>query len=213
MVSTAAAQDQESASILEAQTMMTGFAGGLLDEARMARIKSLAAVLDYRGVFSELAAASEGLTTLQARLVADDDFDLVYWTWISAQTRRQAAFVAARGKTLISINLIVPDSQSEESMLAASKSLAKKIFDRLPAKFTLPKPSLTPTLSPPTSTPTPVNGVTVPQLIPTAVPTLIPPSGPSPIPTWVGPTPIPPSGPSPVPQSGPTLVPLPTFVN
>ncbi|MHC1782358.1 MAG: hypothetical protein AB9891_06275 [Anaerolineaceae bacterium] len=210
MVSVAAAQDQETTSLMEGQTMMVGFAGGKLDDARMEKIKSMAAALDYKGVFSELVIAAEGLPTLKARLVEDADSDPVFWVWITAQNRRQAAFVAVREWTLVGINLIVSDTQSEESMLAASKLLADRIFERLPVKFTLPKPMPIPTQPPPTPTPTIIGEVTVPQAFPTAVPTLIPQSGPTPVPTWVGPTPVPPSGPSPVPPSGPTLVP--TFV-
>jgi hypothetical protein len=212
-VSVAAAQDHDTIGLLQGQTMLVGFTGGKLDEARMEKIKTMSATFDYKGVFYELTAAAENLPTLKARLVDDDDFDLVFWAWITAQTRRQGAYVAVRGQTMVNINLIVADTQSDGSMLAASKSLAEKIFERLPAKFTLPKPTPTPTLPAATSTPTLVGGVIVPQSFPTDVPTIVPPSGPSPVPTWVGPTPIPPSGPSPVPQSGPTLIPSPTFVN
>lgn len=214
MVSVAAAQDKETIGILEGQTMLVGFAGGKLDDARMTRIKTMAAALDHKGVFSELAAAAGSLPTLKARLVEDDDFDLIYWALITAQTRRQGAFVAARGQTLVNINLVVTDSQLEESMLAASKSLAEKIFARLPSKFTLPKTPAAPTPPVPTPTPTLVGGMTIPQ-VPTPVPTIVPPSAPTlvPSPTYIRPTPVPQSGPTLIPQSGPTLVPSPTLVN
>ncbi|MHC1782359.1 MAG: hypothetical protein AB9891_06280 [Anaerolineaceae bacterium] len=163
MVSVAAAQDQETVGILQGQTMLVGFAGGKLDEARMEKIKAMSAALDYKGVFSELITAAEGLPTLQVRLVDDDKNDLVYWVWITAQTRRQGGYVAVRGQTLVNINLVVADSQSEESMLAASNSLAEKVFERLPEKFSLSM-----------ATPEPA------QNMPDATPTIVP------SPTWVG---------------------------
>jgi hypothetical protein len=46
---------------------------------------------------------------------------------------------------LVNINLVVPDTQSEEAMLAASTSLAEKAFGLLPAKFTLAVPTEAPT--------------------------------------------------------------------
>jgi hypothetical protein len=144
-VSATAAQDQQTNGILQGQAMLLGFAGGQLDETRMNKLKTLAEVLDYKGFFAELVAAAEGSPTVTAKLVEGSDNDLTYWAWINAQSRRQGAFVAVRGQTVVNINLIVADTQSEESMLAASTSLADTIFGRLPAKFTLAVPTPAPT--------------------------------------------------------------------
>lgn len=144
-ISVAAAQDQQTIGILQGQAMLLGFGGIQLDEARMDKLKSLAETLDYRGFFGELVTAAEGSATLKAKLVEDSSSDVVYWAWINAQSRRQGAFVAARGQTLVNINLVVPDTQSEEAMLAASTSLAEKAFGLLPAKFTLAVPTAAPT--------------------------------------------------------------------
>jgi hypothetical protein len=86
--------------------------------------------------------AAKGAPTLKSRLVEDSGSEMVYWAWITVQNRRQAAIVAVRGQTLVNINLVVSESQSEESMLAASTLLADNIFKRLPAKFTLSAPTL-----------------------------------------------------------------------
>ncbi len=145
MISAAAAQDQESSGVLQGQMMMLGLAGVQFDEAGVNKLKPLAESLDYKGFFTELVTAAEGAPTLKARLVEGGGSDVVYWVWIPAQNRRQAAFVAARGQTLVNLNLIVADTQAEETMLAASTSLADQIFERLPSKFTLATPAQAPT--------------------------------------------------------------------
>jgi hypothetical protein len=156
MISAAAAQDQEASGILQGQVMMLGLGGVQFDEAGMNKIKSLAENLDYKGFFTELVTVAEGATTLEARLVEGGGSDVVYWVWISAQNRRQGDFVAVRGQTLVNINLIVADTQAEETMLAASTSLADQIFGRLPSKFTLPIPAQSPT---PTMIPLPATAI------------------------------------------------------
>jgi hypothetical protein len=97
-ISVAAAQDQQTIGILQGQAMLLGFGGGQLDEARMDKLRSLAENLDYKGFFGELVTAAEGSTTLKARLLEDGNSDVAYWAWIDAQSRRQGAFVAARGR-------------------------------------------------------------------------------------------------------------------
>jgi hypothetical protein len=147
-ISVAAAQDQQTSGILQGQVMLLGFAGGQLGETRMSKLKALAESLDYEEFFTELVAAAQGSTTFNAKLVEGTDSDLTYWAWINAQSRRQGAFVAVRGQTLVNINLVVGDTQSEESMLKGSISLADAIFGRLPAKFSLAIPTPVPTQQP-----------------------------------------------------------------
>ncbi len=164
LVSVAAAQEQESIGILQGQMMMLGMGGAQFDEVAITKMKSLAEALDYQGFFSELVAVSGNAPTFQARLVEDASSDLVYWTWISAQTRRQGAYVAARGQTLVNVNLVVADTQTEEAMLAAAKAQAEQAFARLPAKFTLAAPEQAPTQEAtlaPTLEPTPVPSATL----------------------------------------------------
>lgn len=156
MFSATAAQGQETGGILQGQMMMLGLGGVQFDEAGMSSLKSLAGNLDYRGFFTELVTAAEGAATLKARLVEDSGSDMVYWAWITAQNRRQGAFVAVRGQTLVNINLIVADTQTEEAMLAASTSLADQIFGRLPSQFTLAMPAL---VSVPTMTSLPATAI------------------------------------------------------
>jgi hypothetical protein len=125
----------------------------------MTKIKALAEALDYKGFFTELAAAAQGVPTLKARLIEGGGNDLAYWAWITVQTRRQGAFVAVRGSTLVNLNLVVADTQAEEAMLAASTELAEKIFGRLPTKFTLAMPTTAPAQLGPTITPTEIVAV------------------------------------------------------
>ena len=61
MVTVAAGQDELAKGILEGQAMMMGFAGAPLDEARMDELKSLTASMDFKGFFSRLVAAVEGV--------------------------------------------------------------------------------------------------------------------------------------------------------
>jgi hypothetical protein len=141
MVSVAAAQDADTNGMLQGQAMLMGFAGAQLDEARMTKLKSMAASMDFTGFFTELVTAAQGTPTLKAKLIDKDGQDLTYWTWQTADTRRQGDYVAVRGNTLVNINLIVADTQTEEAMLAAAGSLADQVFGRLPAKFSLAVPS------------------------------------------------------------------------
>jgi hypothetical protein len=150
MVSAAAAQDQETSGILQGQMMMLGLGGVQLNEASVNKLRSLAESMDYRGFFTELVAISQGAPTMTARLVEGGGNDVAYWVWVSAQSRRQGAFVAARGQTLVNINLIVADTRTEEAMLAAATSLADQVFGRLPSRFTLAMP----TTQAPSPTPT-----------------------------------------------------------
>ena len=195
MVTVAAGQDELAKGILEGQAMMMGFAGAPLDEARMAELKSLTASMDFKGFFSELVAAVEGVPSPTARLVEDPKSDVVYWSWITAPPRRQAALVSVRGPSVVNINLIVADTQSEESMLAASMALADKIFDVLPPKFSVATPDSSGANSSSSPTGTPTQTFSAPQPVtatlaanPTQVssPTLV--RGPTLVssPTWVG---------------------------
>jgi hypothetical protein len=140
MVSIAAGQDDLAKGILEGQAMMLGFAGAPLDEARMAELKSLAASMDFKEFFSELVSAAEGIPSPKARLVEDPKSDVVYWAWITAPPRRQAALVSVRGPSVVNINLVVAETQPEESMLAASMALADKLFEVLPPRFSMATP-------------------------------------------------------------------------
>jgi hypothetical protein len=144
MVSIAAGQDELAKGILEGQAMMMGFAGAPLDEARMAELKSLAASMDFKEFFSGLVSAAEGVPSPRARLVEDPKSDVVYWAWITAPPRRQAALVSVRGPSVVNINLVVAETQPEESMLAASIALADKIFEVLPPGFSVATPNATP---------------------------------------------------------------------
>jgi hypothetical protein len=155
-VSVAAAQGKQASGILQGQAMLLGFAGVQLDQGRMDKLKLMAEALDYSGFFTELVAIAEGSTIFKARLIEDGKNDVTYWAWIDAQSRRQGAFVAARGQTLVNINLVVADTQTEDAMLAASTALAEKSFGLLPAQFTLAVPTAVPTQQELQPTPTEV---------------------------------------------------------
>lgn len=144
-VTVAAAQDKDTNGILQGQAMLLAFAGAQIDETRMNNLKLMAAALDYTGFFTELIAAAEGIPTLKAQLIEKDGMDIAYWLWITIDTRRQGAFVAVRENTMVNINLVVADTQTEEAMLATSSALAEQVFERLPEKFALAVPTAYPT--------------------------------------------------------------------
>lgn len=151
-VSVGAAQDKQADSILQGQAMLLGFAGVQLDQAKMAQLKALSDAQDFKGFFTQLVATAQGSTVAKVQLVEDGVSDVVYWAWLTAQSRKQGAYVAVRGNTLVNVNVVVADTNSEQSMLEASQSLADKIFDRLPANFSLAEPTVasTPMLLPST---------------------------------------------------------------
>jgi hypothetical protein len=193
-VSVGAAQAGQAEGILQGQAMLLGFAGVQFDETKMAHFNLLSDAQDFKTFFTELVAAAQGSTAVKAQLVEDGVSDVVYWAWLTAQSRRQGAFVVVRGKTLVNVNVVVAESKSEQSMLEASQSLANKIFDRLPADFTLGMPTVAPTQPWPTAVPT----QPWPTLVPGGPPTLVP-GGP--------PTLVPGGPPTLVPGGPPTLVP------
>jgi hypothetical protein len=172
----AAAQDKDTSGILQGQVMLLGFAGVQVDQAFMTKIKPLAETMDFRGFFTEVITASKSSESVKARLFTGGGNDLVYWAWLTAQSRRQGAFVAIRGTTMVNINLVVADTQTEESMLAASTTLSNEIFKRLPAKFTIGMTSSQP-VSQPAAYTAPTQAPVVEKPTPTLVPTLLPAPG------------------------------------
>jgi hypothetical protein len=147
-VSVGAGQDQQAIGLMQGQAVLLGFAGAPLGADRMAKLKQLADGLDYKGFFGELVAAAKGSSIIKAQISEGGGNDLIYWAWITAQSRRQGALVVVRGPTMVNINLLVADTRTEESMLAASTALAEEIFKRLPSKFSLGGPAATPTSVP-----------------------------------------------------------------
>jgi hypothetical protein len=173
----AAAQDKETSGILQGQVMLLGFAGVKVDQDFMTKIKPLAESLDFMGFFTEVVTASKSSEAVKARLFTGGGNDLVYWAWLTAQNRRQGAFVAIRGTTMVNINLVVADTQSEESMLAASTTLSNEVFKRLPAKFSVGMPASQSASQPasqpaanPIPTQAPVEVVPTPTLVPSILP-------------------------------------------
>ena len=135
--SVAAAQDKESVNILQGQTMLLGFAGIKMDEAFINEVKPLAEALDYKAFFTKLVAASKSSSTISAKLFSGGGNDLTYWAWITVPPRRQGAFVAIRGTTVVNINLVVSETQVEETLLNDANRLASDIFKKLPEKFSI----------------------------------------------------------------------------
>jgi hypothetical protein len=192
-VSVGVAQAGQAEGILQGQVMLMGFAGVQFDEAKMTRFNNLSDAQDFKTFFTELVAAAQGSTVVKAQLVEDGVSDVVYWAWLTAQSRRQGAYVAVRGKTMVNVNVVVADTKPEQSMFEASQALANKIFDRLPANFILGMPTVAPTQP-------------LPTLVPGGPPTLVPGGPPTTVPGGP-PTTVPGGPPTTVPGSPPTLVP------
>jgi hypothetical protein len=134
--SVGAGQDKESGSILQSQAMLLSMAGVEMDDAFLAKVKPYEESLDYRAYFTELVAASKSSDTVTAKLFAGGGNDLTYWAWISVPPRRSGAYTAVRGTTLLSMYLVVPESQAEKDMLTMANVLAGDIFAKLPKTFT-----------------------------------------------------------------------------
>jgi hypothetical protein len=132
-----AAQEKEASAVMQGQALLLGMAGVKLDEAAMARLKSLADALDYKGYFTELATQSKSSTNISAKLFGGGGNDLTYWAWITVPPRATGAFVAVRGTTLVSLYVVVPESQTADAMLTTANNLAGEIFKKLPEKFTI----------------------------------------------------------------------------
>ena len=200
-VSVGVAQAGQAEGILQGQVMLMGFAGVQFDEAKMTRFNNLSDAQDFKTFFTELVAAAQGSTVVKAQLVEDGVSDVVYWAWLTAQSRRQGAYVAVRGKTMVNVNVVVADTKPEQSMFEASQALANKIFDRLPTNFILGMPTVAPTQPLPTLVP---GGP--PTLVPGGPPTTVPGSPPTLVPGGP-PTAVPGSPPTAVPGGPPTTVP------
>ena len=204
-VSVGVAQAGQAEGILQGQVMLMGFAGVQFDEAKMTRFNNLSDAQDFKTFFTELVAAAQGSTVVKAQLVEDGVSDgrqevTSYWAWLTAQSRRQGAYVAVRGKTMVNVNVVVADTKPEQSMFEASQALANKIFDRLPANFTLGMPTVAPTQPLPTLVP---GGL--PTTVPGSPPTLVPGGPPTAVP-GSPPTLVPGGPPTTVPGSPPTAV-------
>jgi hypothetical protein len=182
--SLSAGQDKETSNILQSQAVLLGMAGVKLDTEAISKLKSLADALDFAGYFNELVSLSKTSKTINAQLYAGGGNDLTYWAWITVPPRRSGAFMAVRRTTLVSMYLVVPESQPEETMLNAANQLVGTIFSKLPQKFTVvaapaipvplapaapatpvppaPAASATPVLQP---TPTLIAGLPAPALV------------------------------------------------
>ncbi len=166
MVSVTAAQGQQIGGILQGQAFLLGMAGVSLDGAKMARLKELSDSGNFVGFFAEMVALAQGTPAVQARLV-DGMGDAGYWAWLTASSRRQGALVVARGQTVVNVNVVVADTQSESDMLAACQALAEQVFGRLPSSFSLTVAAAAPTQAPPSRP-------TIPPPPPTWTPTADP---------------------------------------
>ena len=163
--SISAGQEKDSINIMQSQAMLLGMAGVKLDADAMAKIKSLAEAMDFAGFFNELVALSKSSSSITANLYTGGGNDLTYWAWITVPPRRSGAFTAVRGKTLVSMYLVVPESQKEETMLDEANKLANTVFSKLPEKFTI---AAAPSSAPAQPAPTQPPATPVPQ--PTATP-------------------------------------------
>ena len=149
-----AAQDKEASTVMQGQALLLGMAGVKLDEAAMDRLKTLADTLDYKGYFTELATQSKSSTNISAKLFGGGGNDLTYWAWITVPPRATGAFVAVRGTTLVSLYVVVPESQTADAMLTTANNLAGEIFKKLPEKFTIEAGSVPPSSQEQTGQPT-----------------------------------------------------------
>jgi hypothetical protein len=166
-----AGQDKDTVNILQSQAMLLGMAGVKLDADAMARIKTLAESLDFAGFFNELVTLAKTSTTITANLYTGGGNDLTYWAWISVPPRRSGAFTAVRGTTLVSIYMVVPESQKEETMLDEANKLSNALYGKLPEKFSTGSaqpaqaaPTQPPAAPAPQPTPTLVTGLPAPVL-------------------------------------------------
>lgn len=139
-----AGQDKDTATVLQGQAMLLGFAGIKLDETTIGKLNKLADAQDFKRYLSELVAQSKGTDTISARLFKGGGNDLTYWAWITTPPRRSGAFLAVRGTTLVSLYFIVPETQEEKAMLTGANNLAGQIFAKLPSKFSFMNTSQTP---------------------------------------------------------------------
>jgi hypothetical protein len=180
MINIAAAQDKETAGILQGQAVLTMFTGNKVSDDFTNKVRALSDAQDFKGFFSELAAAAKGSQTMTAKLFTGGGNDLVYWAWINAPPRRQGAFVAVRKNTLININVVLPDSADGNALVKSLNSLAGEAYSKLPEKFSSAQPEITKTVE---------SSITV-----EATPTMVPEtpvsaaqSNPTPVPTGIAP--------------------------
>ena len=176
MVNIAAAQDKETAGILQGQAILLMFTGNPVSDDLTAKLKNLSDEQNYKGFFTALATASKGSQVMTAKLFTGGGHDLVYWAWINAPPRRQGAFVAVRKNTLVNINVVLTDTADSSEILKALNTLAGDAFAKLPEEFSIGQPVMetsqansaaaeaTPTLVPDTTT----------GQSPAATPTLVP---------------------------------------
>ena len=176
MVNIAAAQEKETAGILQGQAILLMFTGNAVSDDLTSKLKTLSDEQNYKGFFTELAAASKGSQVMTAKLFTGGGHDLVYWAWINAPPRRQGAFVAVRKNTLMNINVVLPDSVNSSDMLKMLNTLAGDAFTKLPEEFSIGQSDMVTTQSSTAAaeaTPTLVTGTTTGQS-PAATPTRVP---------------------------------------
>jgi hypothetical protein len=177
LISVTAAQEEQSEGILQGQAMLLGMTGVPLDQSKLDQLKALAANQDYLAYFTELETLGQNSLTAKAHILKDTP-GLEYWVWIEADTRRQGSLVLVRDRTVLNINVIIPDTHTEPDTLEGLQNLAETVYQRLPQNFSLKMPS--------TATPTEIviSSPWTPTLIPTATEVAIV------VPPWESATPV-----------------------
>lgn len=164
-VSASAAQGEQTANIMMGQATLLNLAGIQFDAAQTDAIKTLASPATTKEFFAELVRMAREAPSVKARLI-DGIAEGAYWGWLSGGSRPEGVLVVWRGGNLVNVNAVVPNSRQEQEILMMSESLAVKMLNRLPARFTIGQPqgvklSPTATLAPvPTLTAIPPPTVT-----------------------------------------------------
>lgn len=163
-VSLAAAQGTDQLGIYQGQFILFGFSGGKADEATLSKLRLMAEAYDSFGFFSEIVRLTEGSATVKAKLIENTPYDLAYWSWLTVDTRVQAALVVVRGKDMVNLNLVLPASKPQEEVQAAALALMDGVLAKLPAEY-----SLTGATQEPASDPTPAPTPTYVTLLPPTI--------------------------------------------
>jgi hypothetical protein len=173
-----AVPSNSAATLIEGRAFVLTTFGVLVSQSDLKNIQSLGTQGDATGVIDSLLTLTESTSTLSAQSIENVGSKAIWVSKINGAVR-QSFLLAARGESLVGLDLIVTYARDESSVRDSALAVLRHMLDLLPGRFVVSVPTIRPTQTPtrtitrtPQSSPTgsalAATGSVVPSLIPSA---------------------------------------------
>lgn len=147
-------QGAESFNFWDSRVYLLSIFGLQIDQSSVDEIKAWDAVGNHKAVIEKLTLLSSGQSDPQfvARGLSGDWGDVAFWFWKDpGNGMRQGFVVAVKGDVLAGVDLVHGEKSDEAAAFEVAHQTLLRLFERLPARFTVP-------LATPTIPPAPASG-------------------------------------------------------